>query len=69
MDRNKVVGFHRRRPEQSGDRAIVEGPLFDIIRQYENLAPSVRSQYSIMDGSMEYNHLEIAQLARELKDE
>jgi len=66
MDRNTIVTFHRRRADQDEDRVTTQGPVCDIIRQFRNIRSTDRPQYSIMDGGMEYNYLEVESLARQL---
>lgn len=65
MDRNTIVTFHRRRPAQDEDRVITQGPVYDVIRQFKNIRATDRPQYSMMDGGMHYNYLEIENIARE----
>jgi hypothetical protein len=66
MDRNRVVTLHRRRADQHEDRMITQGPSYDVVRQYRNIRSANRLQYSMMDGGMYYNYLDIENIARQM---
>jgi hypothetical protein len=51
--------LHRKRPGAEADRLVANGPKSDMLRQFRQLPKSQRSQYSMMQGGMRWNHLEI----------
>ena len=65
MKKSDHVSLHRKRPETSVDRMITEGPEMEVLRQFNNIRPSERNQYSMMRGGVVYNHLEIENILRE----
>jgi len=56
--------IHRKRPGQSEDRMIFSGSKEEMLRQFANLPESTRSQYFMMQGGMEWNHLEVDNMLR-----
>ena len=64
MDEPKA-SLHRKRPGQEYAKELDEAPRSEILRQFLNKAPSTREQYSMMEGSMIYNHLEMEAMARD----
>lgn len=59
MPSNDKFSLHRRQPGGSDRMITGEGPKEEMLARYLNIAPSMRSQYSLMQGFMEFNHLEI----------
>jgi hypothetical protein len=57
--------IHRKRPGQSEDRMIVSGSKVEMLRQFANLPESTRSQYFMMQGGVEWNHLEVDNMLRD----
>jgi hypothetical protein len=65
MDRDIEATLHRRKFGQV-DRMTTAGTLGDLVRQFKSLPDSMKSEYSIMVGGMEYGPQEIEGLADEL---
>jgi hypothetical protein len=62
-DRNFTL--HRKRPGAADDRLITSGTKSEMLAQFKNIPPSQRPQYSMMQGNMRWNHLEIDTLRDE----
>jgi hypothetical protein len=62
---DNIYTLHRKRPEQSEDRMVGAGSKMDLLRQFANLPGTLRSQYSLMQGSMEWTYLEVEAMARQ----
>jgi hypothetical protein len=59
MRDDKEFSLHRKQLGAEEDRLITSGPKSEMLRQFRNLPPAQRSQYSMMQGGMRWNHLEI----------
>jgi hypothetical protein len=59
MSWNDNYSLHRKRPGAEEDRLIASGSKSEMVRQFRNLPESQRSQYSMMQGGMRWNYLEI----------
>jgi hypothetical protein len=59
MSRNDNYSLHRKLAGVEEDRLIASGSKSEMLRQFRNLPESQRSQYSMMQGGMRWNYLEI----------
>lgn len=57
--------LHRKRLEAAEDKVIATGSKSEMLRQFGNLPEAQRVQYFLMQGGMEWNHLEIEGMLRE----
>ncbi|MDI1343467.1 MAG: XRE family transcriptional regulator [Pseudolabrys sp.] len=71
MKATDEASLHRKRPGSATDKMITEGPKLEVLKKFNNVPPSQRSQYSMMMGNVVFNHLEIENMVREanLEDE
>jgi hypothetical protein len=65
MDRDTQVTLHRRKLGQL-DRVTTRGRAEDMIRQFKARPSGEKTEYSLMDGEMEYSPHEIEELADRL---
>jgi hypothetical protein len=59
MRDDNEFSLHRKQPGAEADRLVASGPKSDMLRQFRQLPKSQRSQYSMMQGGMRWNYLEI----------
>jgi hypothetical protein len=65
-EENKFT-LHRKRSDADEDKVVAVGSKADVLRMFNELPQETRPQYSMMDGGMKYNHLEIENILRERK--
>jgi hypothetical protein len=56
--------LHRRKPDESEDRMVDSGSKADMLRRFAEQPQALRPQFSMMDGSLQLNHLEIGNMLR-----
>jgi hypothetical protein len=65
VDKDTQATLHHRKFSQA-DKMIASGRLEDMVRQFRAFATSMRQEYFIMVGEMEYGPHEIEDLAKKL---
>jgi hypothetical protein len=61
---DKEFTLHRKRPGMDSDKVTASGTKEHLLRQFLNVPPSDREQYSMMQGGMEWSHREMEAMSQ-----